>query len=222
MTGLDRRHATSLANNTGLERLDLSHNHLNDEDAAVIAIGLKHNRKLKWLNIGNNSISDDGFVSLCCAIYSPNAQELVDCNHSCEVEWDVPTHPPINFATRLIYFHNSILSHVEDPPGTCVFDEKSNLRHKIFVSFSEHNKSKSLAHLLNFGIPGLNSIKLAPLAIERVIKCEKDTLSRAQVQEMQEVLPDSDVTSTYIDLVPVLSVVFELLKEWKMPELLQH
>jgi len=63
---------------------------------------------------------------------------------------------------------------------------------------------------------------LAPLAIERVIKCEKDTLSRAQVQEMQEVLPDSDVTSTYIDLVPVLSVVFELLKEWKMPELLQH
>ena len=55
-----------------------------------------------------------------------------------------------------------------------------------------------------------------------MIKCEKDTLSRAQVQEMQEVLPDSDVTSTYIDLVSVLSVVFELLKEWKMPELLQH
>ncbi|EJK45770.1 hypothetical protein THAOC_35599, partial [Thalassiosira oceanica] len=37
VTGLDRGHATSLADNTWLERLDLSHNHLNDEDAAVIA-----------------------------------------------------------------------------------------------------------------------------------------------------------------------------------------
>ena len=70
MTDLDRSHATSLASNTRLEKLDLSHNHLNDEDAAVIATGLRRNRKLKLLNIGFNSITNDGFVSLCSAIYS--------------------------------------------------------------------------------------------------------------------------------------------------------
>ncbi|EJK70150.1 hypothetical protein THAOC_08514, partial [Thalassiosira oceanica] len=69
MTGLDRRHATSLAANTRLEKLNLSDNHLNDEDAAVIAAGLRHNRKLKWLSIEDNSISDKGFASLCSAIY---------------------------------------------------------------------------------------------------------------------------------------------------------
>ena len=218
MTGLDRSHATLLASNTRLEKLDLCHNHLSDEDAAVIATGLRRNRKLKLLNIGFNSITNDGFVSLCSAIYSPNMQELVECNHSCLVRWDVPTHPPRDFASRLIHFHNGMLPSEHNPPSPQ--KEMSNLRHKIFVSFSERNKSNSCAGLHNCGIPGMISIKLAPLAIERVIKCEKDTYSRAYVQELQDHFPGRDVTQTYIDLVPVLSVVFELLREWKMPELL--
>ena len=64
--------------------------------------------------------------------------------------------------------------------------------------------------------------EVGSLVIRRVIKCERDTFSRAYVQGLQAAYPESDATGTYIDLVPVLSIVFELLKEWKLPELLQH
>ena len=73
-----------LATNPKLERLDLSLNNLNDEDADMIAGALEENTNLHTLKIGDNDFSHAGISRLREAIYDPTSiASVVKSNHKC-------------------------------------------------------------------------------------------------------------------------------------------
>ena len=75
-----------LGSNPPLQLLELKSNHLDDNDAEVLALSLKTNTHLHTLSLGGNSFSkvaEDAFVKAICNDYDLNA--VIDSNHTCSV-----------------------------------------------------------------------------------------------------------------------------------------
>ena len=75
-----------LGSNPSLQLLELESNHLNDNDAEVLASSLKTNTHLHTLSLGGNSFSkvaEDAFAKTICNDDDLNA--VIDSNHTCTV-----------------------------------------------------------------------------------------------------------------------------------------
>ena len=73
--------------NSPLAYLNLSGNHLNDNDARFIADALRVNTKLKSINLGANNITSVGFNALKIAIFNTSSLNAVaDSNHTCTIK----------------------------------------------------------------------------------------------------------------------------------------
>ena len=94
-TGGDTFISDFLAKNSVLEELNLSENHLDDNDAKAFAAALKHNTTLRTLDFSHsritgaplnrfNRISEEGWAALGKAIFDDTSlNSAADSNHSC-------------------------------------------------------------------------------------------------------------------------------------------
>ena len=76
-----------IATNPSLTHLNLQTNHLDDNDASLIARALKQNTKLKILCLGENDITEVGIDALKKAIFDPSStlNSAVSSNHTCRI-----------------------------------------------------------------------------------------------------------------------------------------
>jgi hypothetical protein len=76
-----------IATNPSLTHLNLQTNHLDDNDASLIARALKQNTKLKILCLGGNDITEVGINALKRSIFDPSStlNSAASSNHTCRI-----------------------------------------------------------------------------------------------------------------------------------------
>ena len=176
-----------LATNPPLENLYLGGNHLDDNDAILIASALKQNTNLQRLRLGDNEFTEKGKNALSNAIYdSSSLNSVADCNHRCSIEGiylgvyipDITNHditPKVNMARKI--YHLLSLRNVEG----------SNVQH-LNAEFDDDD----------------DSLALVPNVLASVHQYYHGS--------MFERHSDSDQ-------VRPLSIMYEILRSWKMPQL---
>ena len=174
-----------IATNPPLTDLLLESNHLNDEDAVLIARALKHNTSLKSLNLGiNNKITKIGIRVLANVVHdSTSLNAAYNCNHTCNFEGlDLVDNIPVNS------YH---------------IGRKDNRARKIYHLLSLRNREGSNVHHLSleFDDKDDTSLKLVPKVLESVHRYH------ANLHIPKYVYP--------------LSIMYEILSSWKMPELFE-
>ena len=182
-TGENTAISDYIATNPPLKKLFLADNHLDDDDAMLIARSLKHNTNLKHLRLDNNEITEIGSASLSNAVYdSTSLNSMADCNHSCTIT-GIDT--PVNIFGN----HPDIIP-------------KGNRAHKIYHLLSKRNQEGSNVHHLNLEFDH-----------------EDDSLAL-----VPNVLVSVHGYSSIFGRNPVhpLSITYEILRSWKMPELYEN
>ncbi|KAL7527690.1 hypothetical protein ACHAXR_004966 [Thalassiosira sp. AJA248-18] len=135
-----------LATNPPLQELYLEHNHLNDNDATLIAEALKLNRNLTILRVGGNEITDTGCSALRKAIFdSVSLNSVADSNHKCCIKG-------LGFGGVV---------------KNCFDESKENRGAKIYALLcSRNSEGANVCHLdLEFGD---DALKLTPKILECV------------------------------------------------------
>jgi len=190
-----------IASNPPLQSLLLSGNKLNDNDAILIASSLKgNNTNLKSLHMQNNTgITDIGRNALIKAIYDPTSlNSMSDCNHACVIYID---------------------GHMKNVPrwGSNEGAGKPQIKRstKIYQLLFERNKEGSNVQHLNaeFEDDEEDSLKLVPKVLERVHLNYDSMIQNAEDDDSnseEEINPSPSYP---------LSIMFEVLRGWKMPEL---
>ena len=175
-----------LATNPPLTDLYLRNNHLNDEDAVLIARALKHNSTLQILGLEENNITKFGRSALSKALYDTTSlNSMSDCNHTCEISGinlrnDIPCNQDYRCTAR------------------------ENRECKLYHLLSLRNREESNVRHLNseFGddVEDEVTLKLVPRVLESV-HCSNGYRP---------------------DTVRPLSITYEILRGWKMPELYEQ
>jgi len=180
-----------IMSNPPLNNLFLADNKLNDDDAIMIAKALKGNTNLEYLRINiNPGITDIGRTALTKAVYDPTSlNSMSDCNHICQI------YPSMGIPIGCSNGNRNLTS--------------SNARRvsKIYHLLSVRNREGSnVKHLnLEFEIDEDeedNSLKLVPKVL-------------AAIQHYH----DKYLPYNGPQLHHSLSITFEVLRGWKMPEL---
>jgi len=181
-----------IASNPSLKNLFLAGNKLNDNDATLIASALKGNTNLERLRLDLNDLTDIGKDALSKAVYDPTSLNSVSgCNHTCNFELDGIDKgwPP---------FCNN----------TGPSNPRSRRSMKIHYVLSLRHREGSNVKYLNaeFDIEDGedDSLKLAPNVLESVHKYY-------QYHDIDQFRPK--------ELLSPLSIMYEVLRGWKMPEL---
>jgi hypothetical protein len=171
-----------------------------DEDAVLIARALKHNTSLKSLNLGiNNKITKIGIRVLANVVYdSTSLNAAYNCNHTCNLEG-------LDFGSNMMI--RNIMMNLGGRP---------------------YARASKMIHLMSLGnIEGSNVHRL-----NLEFKDEDDEYSLALVPKVLESV--HRYFSGYFDItrtrnywsardtcVPHLSIMYEILSSWKMPELFE-
>ena len=163
----------------------MSNNHLNDDDARLIAHALKRNTNLQSIYLDGNNITKVGCNALSKAVYNPESlNSVADCNHTCRIHglnWSNDPNFPHNHAR---YFRR---------------------RRKIYRLLSSRNREESNVYHLNleFGNEDEDedTLALVPNLLESVHR---------YVERVSTQLPQYEQP---------LSITYEILRGWKMPEL---
>ncbi|EJK72012.1 hypothetical protein THAOC_06497, partial [Thalassiosira oceanica] len=67
------------------QKLDLYQNRIRDDGCMVIAESLRTNKRLRWLSVGMNNITSDGFASFIPAVYDTSSiDSTLNSNHTLE------------------------------------------------------------------------------------------------------------------------------------------
>ena len=185
-TGGDTAISDYLATNPPLKKLFLASNHLNDEDARLVARALKRNTNLEYLRVMQNDITEIGRDALCDAIYDPTSlNSMSDCNHTCIVSGidfgDIPvnlyTSTPLDNRKQKLYYLLSLRNR-----------EGSNVRH-LNSEFRDEDEDEII-------------LKLVPRVLESVHRYSNEYRPSYTVRP--------------------LSITYEILRGWKMPELYEQ
>jgi len=181
-----------IATNPPLKTLLLSDNKLNDEDATFIARALKQNTNLKNIYLYGNDITNIGKEALSKAMYDPTSLNTVyDCNHTCQIVLD------------------GIVR--KDLPAWC---RNAGYTDPKTIRCMKMHYILSLRHIEGSNVQHLNtefdedkdgddtslSLKIVPKVLEAVSKH-----SNHRYDDALRVNP--------------LSIMYEILRGWKMPEL---
>ena len=133
-----------LATNPPLEKLQLASNHLDDNDAKLIARALKRNTNLRRLYLGQNDITGIGRDALRHAVFdSTSLNTVAASNHTCFIE-------------GIDFDH---INEEEEP--------KVNRGRKIFSLLSSRNREGVNVHHLDAEFDD-DSLKLVPKVLESV------------------------------------------------------
>ena len=174
-----------LATNPSLEILCLSDNHLNDDDARLIARALKHNTNLKDMYLDGNNITEVGCNALSKAVYNPESlNSVADCNHTCEIRGIAFGDIPVNLSRS---------------------NSNNNRRRKIYRLLSSRNREESNVYHLNLEFGNEDEDEDTLALVPNLLECVHRYAERVSTQ-----LPQYEQS---------LSITYEILRGWKMPEL---
>jgi Ran GTPase-activating protein (RanGAP) involved in mRNA processing and transport len=188
-----------LASNTSLERLDLSGNRFNDEDAAAIATALETNNTLKYLSLENNRITEIGEQHFGTALRANNTLEHLVLGDR---------HSDVSKATLSALFDKSSLNSAADSNHTCYIagflvnrnehdDAEGNRQRKIYNVLARRNKE--MCNVQHFDEIDINLLPEILLAVQRY--------SNAPVPEMHFLYNINREVNA-------LSIVYELMRKW--------
>ena len=187
-----------IASNSPLKHLFLSDNKLDDSDAILIARALKHNTNLERLHLDKNNFTDIGKEALCKAVYDPTSLNAVsDCNHSCAIS---------DFSKDLVLSNTG-----RDVRGKKIYLLLSERNGRLIDETETVTRASNVQHL-NSEFDGENeendsSLKLVP----RVLEC----IHRYYPKNRS----DGTLNEIHLFIVEPLSIIYEILRGWKMPEL---
>ena len=183
-----------IASNPPLKKLYFSGNKLNDNDAILIAKALKQNTNLQRVSLYDNDFTDIGKEALSKAIYDTTSLNSVyDCNHKCQIKMEdgSPVEGGLPSFCKNTYEKLSFKS-ISNPKWI-----RSRKIH-YFLSL-RHGEGSNVQHLnTEFEDDGEDSLKLAPKVLEAVYNHSNNESH---------------------DCRPPLSIMYEILRGWKMPEL---
>ena len=138
-----------MAANPPLEVLRLTNNHLDDNDAVMIARALKQNTNLDILCIDQNDITDTGRDAIRTAIFdSTSLNAMADSNHSCRI-----------MGIKDFYVKNNVGG-----------DSNVNRGRKIYSLLSSWHKEGVNVRHLNSEFDD-DELKLVPKVLESVHHC---------------------------------------------------
>jgi len=188
-----------IASNPQLRTLRLSWNKLNDNDARLIAMALKQNTNLIYLHLNDNDMTDSGYRALSKAVYDPTSLNTVyDCNHTCQIEVD---------GDRIS----------EDIPLSCnnagsgYTNPKTKRSTKIHYILSLRHKEGSNVQHLNTEFDedkdGDNDTSLTLKIVPKVFEAVYNHSNAPRPTSVDHTLGHS------------MSITYEILRGWKMPEL---
>jgi len=189
-----------IAKNPSLQSLYLKGNHLNDNDAILIAQALEHNTNLRQLSLMHNAFTDNGETALSKVLYDPTSLNSVsDSNH----------------LLHLTFKCHCIHSNTDD---NGVINPKMNRSRKIYHLLSVRNKEGSNVHHLNAEFvededDDSLTLKLVPEVLE--------SIQRYSIPEVLESVHryQSRIVKRPVNKIPPLSIIYEILRGWKVPEL---
>ena len=169
-----------LATNPPLKYLNLAKNHLDDNDAVMIACALKRNTKLQGLRLGQNDFTEEGGrAALRNAIYdSTSLKSVAGSNHSCSI-----------VGIGFDHINNEKYSQVKVNRGRKIFNLLS----------SRHREGTNVRHLDSEFDD--ESLKLVP----KVLDCVNNYAEHGSTDDVHP-----------------LSIVYEILRSWKMPTLYEN
>jgi len=181
-----------ITNNPPLKSLFLSKNKLNDNDAILIASALKNNTNLEHLYLDGNDITDIGKEALAKAAYDPtNLNSVFDCNHLCEIELDG------------VLIGNDLPFSCKNNAG---YTNPKIIRSKKihYILSLRHKESSNVQHLnAEFDYEdedgSSSTLKIVPKVLEAVYNHSNQSQLPGQAHP--------------------LSIMYEILRGWKMPEL---
>ncbi|KAL7523629.1 hypothetical protein ACHAXR_000259 [Thalassiosira sp. AJA248-18] len=182
-----------LALNPPLQELCLIENHLDDNDAILIATALKHNTNLQRLFLEDNDMTDVGFSALKKVVFDwTSLNSVADSNHSCLIVCGTSS-------------------------GNYFCDPQSNKEEKICSLLSSRNEEGTNSFHLDLEFGG-DSLKL----LSKVLECVNN-YSRRYTRKMDGhgVIPINEYSREdgCVELVRPLSIMYEILRSWNMPEL---
>jgi len=179
-----------IASNPPLEMLYLSGNKLNDDDVILIARSLQENSNLLELTLEYNNLTDTGAGALSKAVYDPSSlNSISDCNHTCIT--NINGYVPIGL--------------IDDDDGKVISSPIERRGAKIYRLLSERNEDEDNVQHLNLEFNNEdekkdNSLKLVPKVLECVQKYHSCTTTSQGYEHP-------------------LSIMYEIMRGWKMPEL---
>ena len=184
-----------IASNPPLKKLFLSGNKLDDDDAIWIARALRQNTNLEHLYLHNNDFTDIGCQALSKATYdSTSLNSVFDCNHTCSISG--------------IYGEDGIgiplfCKNASTPAGVSKLKTTRGMKIE-YILCARHREGSNVQYLnLEFDgddEDGALTLKFVPKVLEAVYNysnhCYNDALR-----------------------INPLSIMYEILRGWKMPEL---
>ena len=178
--------------------LRLGNNGLNDEDAIVMGVALRQSPKEELtLFLGRNPIGEVGWNALYNACYDPSSiAAVVQSNHTCIL------FNSYNGSGSL--FTKLYGNHL----GSCPEDRMSI---KLYVLFETRHTTISNSRHLNSEFGG-DAIGLSPFVLNFINR---------HVHEGHKLLT-RDWSSRSLAKASPLSILYEILRNWKMPELFEN
>ena len=180
--------ANALRQNTNLRDLNLARNDITDVGCSAFADLLGRNSRLRILSLGGNAISFDGWDSMKNAVFnSSDFNSLASSNHTCQVLGMPGENLPHSHPDCSRTFNNKLS-----------LSKSGNWNQKIYSLLSNRNEKGSNAFHLDIEL-GDDYLKLVPKVLEILAR-----FRGGRTMELAEA-------------VPPLSIMFELLRDWKMP-----
>ena len=174
-----------LATNPPLEVLRLTNNHLDDNDAVMIARALKQNTNLLRFCLGQNDITDVGRDALRNAIFdSTSLNAVAASNHSCSID-------------------GFDLDNISNNPSR---KSKINRGRKIYSVLSSRNREGTNVRHLDAEFED-DDLKFVPKVLESVH-------NHIRLAKSSTYPTDSAVQP--------LSIMYGILRSWKMPTLYEN
>jgi len=198
-----------LATNPPLEELSLEDNHFDDNDVTLIAQALKQNTNLKSLSLKRNAITDMGRNELHNTLFDASTlNSVADSNHTCLISG-------VGFG-------------IYDVTTNLAFNSKDSREAKIYSLLSSRHKEETNCYHLDRELGNRKkdgcSLKLAPHVLQRVYLSSEIGYRECRKQEASKNFDSELLGGTVQKNNPVtsLSIMFEILRSWKMPEMYEH
>ena len=211
--------STFLSGQTYLKQLDLPRNRLTDYDIKQISTALKSNGTLLVLGLEGNGITHDGYSSLFGAVFdNTNLNSVVGSNNTCKINIDPVGEQSLNSDDcRLIH-------HVLEFHNRCIQAKISNesvAKEKLSYELSRRN---ALGITLDRLVPEMNDddpLALISHVLSRITVCfNARTLN--ELDRGREWRPYLHAAPSYLNERPRLSILFDVVRGAKMPELFER
>jgi len=192
-----------IATNPPLTNLNLTINHLDDNDATLIARALKRNNKLRILCLGGNDITEVGIDALKRAIFDPSStlNSAASSNHTCCIKG-------IGLDE---YFYDKLAT-------------KKEIRgRKIYSLLSKRAIESSNAYHLDSEFEEDHSLKFAPYVLGCVNRYSSQRLDLAPPMWLRnQFFNDWPEIANFKPFVRPVAIVYDILRNWRMPELYER